>query len=214
MKSIGSAFFTSLSIQLRIFFVIIISASAVQATEYFPKKDWQDQANPIASPYAVVGGEMSIFAGQYPKSLNYYLDNNTFTAEVFGALFETLLSMNPITLEYEPGLAEKWSISDDKKTFTFTIDKRARWSDGRPITTADVKWTFDAIVNPKNLTGPHKVSLERFESPVVIDPQTIRFTAKDVHWVNLGAAGGFHILPKHVFENRDFTSIDRMDSVK
>ena len=81
--------------------------STVHAAEYFPRKDWQDRPNPIAGPGAVVGGEMSIFAGQYPKSLNYYLDNNGFTAEVFGALFETLLSMNPLTLEYEPGLAEK-----------------------------------------------------------------------------------------------------------
>jgi microcin C transport system substrate-binding protein len=208
MKSILSAFFSSISIQLRIIFVCMILSSGVHATEYFPKKDWKDRANPIASPYAVVGDEISIYAGQYPKSLNYYLDNNSFTAEVFGALFETLLSMDPITLEYEPGLAEKWSISDDKKTFIFTIDKRARWSDGRPITAADVKWTFDAILDPKNLTGPHKVSLERFESPVVMDPYTIRFTAKDVHWMNLGSAGGFHIMPRHIFENSDFNKVN------
>ena len=136
-----------------------------------------------------MGGEISIFAGQYPKSLNYYLDNNSFTAEIFGAMFETLLTMNPLTLAYEPNLAEKWTISDDKKTFTFTLDQRAKWSDGRPITAEDVKWTFDAIMDPKNLTGVHKVSLERFDSPAVLDKHTIRFTAKDVHWVNLSAVG-------------------------
>ena len=123
-------------------------------------------------------------------------------------MFETLLSNHPLTLEYEPGLAEKWSISDDKKTFVFSIDKRAAWSDGRPLTAHDVKWTFDAILDPKNLTGPHKVSLERFESPVVLDDHTIRFRAKDVHWMNLGAVGGFQILPKHVFEKLDFNKIN------
>ncbi len=177
------------------------------AAQEFPKDGWKDAPNPLAGTEAVVGGEISIFAGQYPKSLNYYLDNNSFTAEIFGAMFETLLTMNPLTLAYEPNLAKKWSISDDKQTFTFTLDQRAKWSDGLPITAEDVKWTFDAIMDPKNLTGVHKVSLERFDSPTILDTYTIRFTARDVHWVNLSAIGGFHILPKHNLGQRDFNKI-------
>ncbi len=176
--------------------------------ETFPGNDWQDLPDPIASPEALIGGEIAIFAGQYPKSLNYYLDNNSFSVEVFGAMYETLLGMHPITLRYEPGLAHRWTISEDKKTFTFSLDPRAKWSDGQPISTHDVKWTFDAILNPKNLTGPHKVALERFESPLVLDDLNIQFHAKDVHWMNLGAVGGFQILPKHVFANMDFNKIN------
>jgi len=188
-------------------FTIFICPLLVLATEEFPGDGWKDALNPLASTEAVVGGEISIFAGQYPKSLNYYLDNNSFTAEIFGAMFETLLTMNPMTLAYEPNLASTWTISDDKKTFTFTLDQQARWSDGRPITAEDVKWTFDAIMDPKNLTGVHKVSLERFDSPTVVDKYTIRFTARDVHWVNLSAVGGFHILPKHSLSQLDFNKI-------
>jgi len=169
---------------------------------------WENRTNPLASPDAVIGGEISIFAGQYPKSLNYYLDNNVLSAEIFGAMYETLLSMDPITLSYEPGLADRWPISDDKKTFTFYMNGKAKWSDGKPVTAHDVKWTYDMIVDPKNLTGPHKVDMERFEPPQVIDTFTIRFTAKDVHWKNLGAAGGFHILPRHAFEGMDFNKVN------
>ena len=185
----------------------LVCPSLIPAAEQFPKEGWKDAPNPLASVEAVVDGQISIFAGQYPKSLNYYLDNNSFTAEIFGAMFESLLTMNPLTLAYEPNLAKKWTISDDKKSFTFTLDPRAKWSDGRPITAKDVKWTFDAIMDPKNLTGVHKVSLERFDSPVVLDQRTIRFTAKDVHWVNLSAVGGFHILPKHSLSQKDFNKI-------
>lgn len=188
-------------------FILCVAASA-GAEERFPPPDWKDRPNPLASPYASVGGEISAFAGQYPKSLNYYLDNNVLSAEIFSAMYETLLTMNPITLEYEPGLASTWSISDDKKSFTFHLDPKARWSDGKPITAQDVQWTYAAIVDPKNLTGPHKVDMERFEPPELIDKHTIRFQAKDVHWKNLGAAGGFHILPKHVFEKKDFNKIN------
>jgi microcin C transport system substrate-binding protein len=178
------------------------------ADEFFPKPGWTDAPNPLASPDAVPGGELCVFAGQYPKSFNYYLDNNAFSAELFGAQYETLLGMNPITLDYEPALAEKWSLSDDKRTFTFWLTPRARWSDGRPITARDVKWTFDAIMNPTNMTGPHKVALEMFTSPEIVDERCIRFQAREVHWRNLGAAGGFHILPKHAFETNDFNKIN------
>ncbi len=188
--------------------VVLFFAVYAYADDHFPAKGWTDKPNPLASPDAEIGGNISIFAGQYPKSLNYYLDNNFLSSEIFGAMFETLLSMNPITLEYEPGLAEKWTISDDKKTFIFHIDKNSRWSDGTPITASDVKWTYDAIMNPKNLTGPHKVALERFKPPVIIDKYTIKFVAKDVHWRNLGAVGGFHILCKNAYEKKDFNKIN------
>ncbi|WDN87380.1 microcin C transport system substrate-binding protein [Desulfosarcina sp. BuS5] len=181
---------------------------SVSAEQRFPEKGWKDRPNPIAGPDAVTGGEISVFAGQYPKSLNYYLDNNVLSAEIFGAMFETLLSMNPVTMEYEPGLASTWSISDDKKEFTFTINKKARWSDGSPVTASDVKFTYDIIMDPKNLTGPHKVDMERFHPPDVIDDYTIRFVAENVHWKNLGVVGGFHILCRNALKKKDFNKIN------
>ena len=43
---------------------------------------------------------------------------------------------------------------------------------------------------------------------MIVDSHTIRFNAKTIHWQNLGAAGGFQILPKHVFEKLDFNKIN------
>lgn len=172
--------------------------------EWLPGPDWSEAPSPLASPHAVPGGRINIYAGQYPKSFNYYLDNNTFTAELFGAMYETLLGRNPVTLEDEPGLARRWRVSDDLRTFTFEIDPAARWSDGHPVTAHDVRWTYDAIMHPENLTGVHKVALENFDSPEVIDDYTIRFTANSVHWRNLMACAGFHVLPRHALEGVDF----------
>ncbi|NOY80124.1 MAG: ABC transporter substrate-binding protein [Kiritimatiellaeota bacterium] len=181
---------------------------AAADTDY-PRSSWQDRPNPLASPDAVVGGEISIFAGQWPKSFNYYLDNNVFSSEVFGAMFETLLGTDPVDpARYVPGLAHRWRISSDKRTFTFWIDPKARWSDGRPVTARDVQWTFSAIMDPKNMTGPHKVALERFRPPTLVDRLCIRFTANEVHWRNLMAVGGLQILPAHAFTGRDFNMIN------
>lgn len=187
---------------------LIVFITSAQSEERFPKKNYKPGPDPIASKDAEKGGTLSIYGGQHPKSFNYYLDNNALTSEIFGGMYETLLTMNGITLDYEPWIADRWTLSDDKKTFTFHISDKARWSDGKPITAEDVKWTFDAIINPKNMTGPHKVSLERFSSPTIVDKQTIRFTAKNIHWENLGACGGFQILPKHAYASKDFNKIN------
>ncbi len=171
--------------------------------------DTTERPDPIASPYAVPGGRITYAAGPHPKSLNAFLDNNTFTYQVFGAMYETLLSSDPLTADYAPGLARRWEIGPDKLRFTFHLDPAARWSDGRPITAEDVKWTFDQIMEPSHQTGPHKVALRTFMDtpPEILDLHTIRFTSSEVHWRNLSAAGGFEILPKHAFEQRDFNKL-------
>ncbi|OGV45364.1 MAG: hypothetical protein A2X46_00550 [Lentisphaerae bacterium GWF2_57_35] len=186
----------------------VLLTGIAMGDETFPKEGWKEGPNPFASPDAVVGGEFVISAGPYTKSFNYYLDQTVTSAELFGAMYETLLSQHPLTLEFDPGLAHRWTISDDKKTFTFWIDPEARWSDGKPVTPEDVKWTYETVLDPKNLTGPHKIALERFQPPEVVDEHSIRFTAKEVHWENLMALAGLQILPKHAYEKADFNKIN------
>ena len=178
------------------------------ATEVYPKADWQPRPSPFASADAYPGGEFKFWSGPFPKSFNYYLDTTVTSSRVFNLLFETLLSNNGLTLEFEPGLAASWSVSADRMNFEFRLDERARWSDGVPVSARDVAWTYAAVMDPKNLTGPHKISFERFHAPQVIDDRTIRFTAREVHWKNLLALGSFHVLPAHVFKDQDFNKIN------
>ena len=178
------------------------------AAEY-PVNSLKDVPDDYASMDAVPGGTIVEYLGPSPKSLNYYLDANTMSARVFSELYESLITMNSKTLEYDSCIANRWTISDDKLTFTFWIDPNARWSDGRPITAEDVVWTYQAIVDPNNMTGPHKLSLERVNPPEIVDGgKAVRFVAKEVHWNNLGAVGDFMILPKHVYSKMDFNKIN------
>ena len=174
------------------------------------QEQWQDRADPLASPDAVAGGKITFAAASPPKSLNPYLDNNTFSYQVFGSLYETLLGSDPLTADYAPGLARRWEISKDKREYTFYIDPLAKWSDGTPITAEDVLWTFNTVMAPESQTGPSKVALRTFlkTPPEIINPMTIKFTADEVHWRNLSAVGGFEILPKHIFEGKDFNKIN------
>ncbi len=161
--------------------------------------------NPIANPQATKGGSFRLYGHQYPKSLNYYLEQYSTTARIFTSLFETLTINHPITLENIPHLAKAWKISKDKKKFTFEIDQNAKWSDDKPITADDVLFTFKTIMDPKNNTPVFRIGLSRFEEPKKIDEFTVEFTAKKIHWDNFNTiATGLMILPKHYYEGKDF----------
>ena len=104
---------TKWSIVIVTVFILIVHASGRPQIRMpirnFPKPGWQDRPDPLASPDAIAGGEISIDMGPVPKSFNYYLDLSFQAAQIFGSLYGTLLSMNPLTLEYEPALAQNWS---------------------------------------------------------------------------------------------------------
>ena len=178
------------------------------AEEVFPRPGWQEAPNPLASEFAEKGGMLVAYLGPYPKSFNYYLDQNVMSAELFGQFYEPLMALHPLTLEPEPMLADRCVVGDDRQTFTFHMNPLAKWSDGRPVTAEDVRWTFAAVMDPKNLTGPHKIGLERFEPPEVLDDATIRFVAKEEHWENFLTLVGLQVLPKHAFADRDFNGLN------
>ena len=47
-----------------------------------------------------------------------------------------------------PGIAESWNVGADGRTYEFVLRKDARWSDGVPITSADVVYSFQRIMDP------------------------------------------------------------------
>ncbi|TGK00326.1 ABC transporter substrate-binding protein [Leptospira langatensis] len=161
--------------------------------------------NPAASIHAKKGGTFRIYSSQYPKSLNGYLENFTTVSEIFQLMFEPLMRRNPITLDPLPRLASSWKISPDKKRFTFTLDRNAKWSDGKPVTAQDVLFTYQTLMDPKNNTAIHRISLSRFEVPKIINEFEIEFTQKSIHWSNFeDIAYGLLILPEHHFKNKEF----------
>ena len=181
---------------------------AGRADQSFPAEDWVEGPDPLASEHARRGGTFRVMAGPYPRSFNSYLHNSSTAYGIFGLLYESLLTREPLSMDSAPYLAESWTVSEDKRTFTFHIDPRAHWSDGRPITADDVVWTYETIMDPAHLTGVHKVSLERLNPPEALDERTVRFTAKEAHWGNLLYAGGMQILPRHALEGEDFNRLN------
>ncbi|WP_248930720.1 ABC transporter substrate-binding protein [Paenibacillus hamazuiensis] len=85
-------------------------------------------------------------------------------------------------------LAESYSVSADKKTYTFKL-RDAKFQNGDPVTAEDVKFTFERIANPKNnATFRNELSvIDKIEAP---DAKTAVFTLKEpyaplVHYLAL-----------------------------
>ncbi len=166
--------------------------------------DTMGDGDPIANPKAVKGGTFNTWGSGFPKSLNYWLQSTSFTSEICNLMFEPLVTLHS-TQNKEVGiLADAWSVSADKKTFTFHVDPRALWSDGVSVKAEDVQFYYDVMMNPKNLTSAFRVSLKRFDRPVVKDSLTLEITAKEVHWNNFWDAAGMVAFPKHAWEKVDF----------
>lgn len=185
---------------------VFFSASTAASTVY-PAADWVEKPSAWACADAPKGGRLVMAAGAAPKSINYYLEGSVFASQICSMLYESLLTTDADTGEKAPGLARKWTVSDDGMQFVFEIDPEARWSDGTPVTAQDVCWTFSAIMDPKNMTGAAKVALSTFEPPQILDERTVRFVSRERHWRALGAAGGFFILPSHAFRDREFNRL-------
>jgi microcin C transport system substrate-binding protein len=166
------------------------------------------EVDPIANPEAKKGGAFVTWGGEFPKSLNLWLDFNSFSAQIGGLMFEPLVGLHPVKEEPIGVLAESWEISSDKKTYTFKISPQARWSDGKPVTAEDVQFYYDVIMNPKHLTSLFRVDLSRFARPEIVDEKTVRIVTQEAHWKNFWAAGAFYALPKHAWKDIDFNQIN------
>jgi ABC-type transport system substrate-binding protein len=64
------------------------------------------------------------------------------------SVFDGLMDYNPGTTELRPGLAEKFELSDDGKTYTFTLRDGVKFHNGRELTAEDVVYSLNRVVNP------------------------------------------------------------------
>ncbi|KPU43173.1 periplasmic dipeptide transport protein precursor [Oxobacter pfennigii] len=100
-----------------------------------------------------------------------------------------------------PDLAKDWKVSDDGLTITFNLKENAKWHDGKPVTSKDVKYTFDTIkANSTYYFSSRLGIVDSIEAP---DDNTVVFKMNnpDVSFVaDLGWYACF-ILPEHIYNN-------------
>jgi microcin C transport system substrate-binding protein len=177
---------------------------AEQGGRGFSGGGWQTNTtfDLIGDPRAVQGGTFREAMSDFPATLRYIGPNlSTWNAKLSGMVYESLLAMHPTTLDYIPALATHWQVSPDRLTYRFRIDPNARWSDGRPVTAADVVATWALNVDPTVQDPLRNAMFNGFERPVAESTYIVRVRAKDPSWTNLYYFSGMPIYPAHVLKN-------------
>jgi peptide/nickel transport system substrate-binding protein len=95
-------------------------------------------------------------------------------------------------------LAEAWNFSEDCRQLTVHLRKDAKWHDGVPFTAADVRFTYEAMIDPKTPTA-YKEDFAAVDAVKVLDPYTVDITYKSVYAKAL-ESWEMWMLPKHLLE--------------
>lgn len=157
----------------------------------------------LGNPNAPTGGTFKYNLETAPTTLNALSSTDYYSTIVQSYILEGLLGRDLDTREWKPGLASKWKISKDGLVYTFTLRDGVKWHDGTALTIEDIKFSFDAIMHPKDKykTARLKPYYENIKEANILDKNTIEFRAKKVYFRNFDVVAGLTIVPKHLYEN-------------
>src|SRR2546428_8369613 len=111
-----------------------------------------------------------------PTNLDSRVGNDNPSGRMFDLIYSGLIKVTP-AMDYAPDLAEKWETPDDK-TIVFHLNTNAKFQNGQPVKAADVKWTYDSMMDPNFVTSKRSgySALDHIEAP---DDHTIIFKLKE-----------------------------------
>lgn len=168
--------------------------------------EWQDGPPYVHDPremegYAEGGELIETFEGQPAKITPFTYSDVYGRRIVEDVVVESLGKYNAQTLAMEGWLAEAWQYDPAGMWLRVKIRDEACFSDGMPVTAADVKFTFDTIMNPQH-------DMERFRSVVnvikqvdVVSERVCEFVFERPVFSNLDAALTMNVIPKHIYES-------------
>ena len=134
---------------------------------------------------------------------------------MINAMFSRLVDYKAGTTELEPSLATSYEISPDGLTYTFKLNPKAKFTNGRKVVAADVKYSIERAVNPKtqgpgagffhSIVGADKVtdgSATTMDGITAVDDETVKFTLTqpDATFLNVLALNFASAVPKEVVE--------------
>jgi peptide/nickel transport system substrate-binding protein len=152
------------------------------------------EATDPGSQPAARGGSLTIGMGYETPSFDPHSGNAYDQQYIHMNIFDPLIWRAPDgTLV--PGLAERWDVSEDGKTFTFYLRQDVKFHDGTPMNAESVKFSFDRIVAPdfpsfttRNLMGP-------YESSTVLDEFTVQVNFSASYLPFLDAVSQWWLVP-------------------
>jgi peptide/nickel transport system substrate-binding protein len=140
-----------------------------------------------------------------PATLNAFVEGATWATRwiVYDNIFESMLEYEPDAFRYRGKLAEEFSISEDGLEIYFKLRDDVYFSDGEPVTTDDVIFTFETITDPNVDAAGYANYFRDVERYEKINDKEIKFHMKNVYFLSLGFLGGMPIHPGHIYKYDD-----------
>lgn len=142
---------------------------------------WQtNDTDPVfASPEAVRGGTLHEALLSFPLTFRTVGpdSNSSFRSAILDNQL-SLVGIHPNTEKIIPELATHWAFDDDRRTMYFKLDKRARWSDGHPVTADDFAYTLD-FMRSEHIVAPwyNDYYSREIERVIIYDDHTLAVVA-------------------------------------
>jgi len=139
-----------------------------------------------------------------PSGLIAMTAGESAASAIAGNIFNSLLKYDK-NLDLTGELAQAWDISEDKKTITFHLKPNLKWADNKPLTSADVLFTWQKVTDQNTRTpyGSDYALVIKAETP---DAKTFRVTYSAPYAPALSTWAGLHILPKHLLKDQDINT--------
>jgi peptide/nickel transport system substrate-binding protein len=146
------------------------------------------------------GGILRIGTLEGIDSLNPFVGFNQDSYSTWFYVYPSLVQYDLHTYKFIPNFATSWQTSPDGLTWTFHLAPNAKWSDGKPLTAADVAWTVNTIIKYQN--GPAGLwagSVAHLAGVKATNPTTVVATYKQPVANALSNLGFIPILPRQVW---------------
>jgi peptide/nickel transport system substrate-binding protein len=134
-------------------------------------------------------------------SFNPFLGIEAESYEMWALTYDYMITYSMEDMSPEPGLAESWEASEDGLTWTFDIREGVLWSDGEPLTAADIAYTYSRIIDGGPEAGTwesYLTSVTKAEAP---DDTTVVLTLEKPNAVL--PLLPIPIIPEHVWSGID-----------
>jgi peptide/nickel transport system substrate-binding protein len=119
---------------------------------------------------------------------------NTKSARIMQLIYDTLMVKDE-HFDFVPSLADRFQESEDRRTFTFHLRPGVKFHNGKPLTSADVKYTFESILLPAT-RSPIRGTVDKISSIETPDPLTVVFHTSEPFYTFVGNLPAIGIIPE------------------
>jgi peptide/nickel transport system substrate-binding protein/oligopeptide transport system substrate-binding protein len=135
---------------LAVFFVMLIAACASPPPETAgePSAAKNGPVYAVERPSPRNRSELTISCSLNDIELDFRKSYLAQEAQIYTGIYEGLFSYHPLTMEAEPAVAGGWKISDDRKTWTFTLRPGARYWNGDAVRADDFRTAWLSMIDP------------------------------------------------------------------